>query len=267
MQDAGLPFLPVADGDEIVGILSLEELASEALDPESDLGQAKAGDVVVLHGCCHNPTGANPDAGAWRAIADVLTRTGAVPLIDLAYQGFGDGLDDDAVGLRALAGAVDEMFVCTSYSKNFSLYNERVGALTVIAADADRVAAVQSHIKAAIRANYSNPPAHGAAIVATILADPDLTATWQDELATMRQRINGNRKLFVDTLKASGASRDFSFITAQRGMFSFSGLNRAQVDELRQKQAIYIVGSGRINVAGMTEANMDRLCRAIVSVL
>jgi len=231
------------------------DAANNAIDFDAmldALAKVPAGDVVLLHGCCHN--------------AEAIAERGIVPLLDFAYQGFGDGLDEDAAGLRELAQRVPAMFVCTSYSKNFSLYNERVGSLTVIGPSAEAAAAVQSHIKVAIRTNYSNPPAHGAAIVTTILADAALTAQWHDELAAMRGRINAMRQRFADTLADKGAG-DFSFITRQRGMFSFAGLSKDQVAQLREKHAIYIVGSGRINVAGMTQANMDKLCDAIVSVL
>lgn len=231
------------------------------------LQRVSAGDVVLLHGSCHNPTGVDPTAAQWARIAEVLADRKAVPLVDFAYQGFGDGLEEDAVGVRLLADRLDELMVCTSYSKNFSLYNERVGALTIVAPTSAAAGAVQSHVKAWIRANYSNPPAHGAAIVHTILNDEALAARWLDELAAMRDRINRMRNLFVETLKRKGVGRDFGFIADQRGMFSFSGLTEAQVRALREQHAIYIVGSGRINVAGMTESNMDRLCDAIASVL
>lgn len=231
------------------------------------LNAVPAGDVVVLHGSCHNPTGVDPTAEQWGRIADTLADRRIVPLVDFAYQGFGDGLEADALGVRLLADRLDELMVCTSYSKNFALYNERVGALTVVAADANAAGAVQSHVKAWIRANYSNPPAHGAAIVHTILSDRDLTAQWLDELAAMRDRINQMRNLFVQTLENKGVDRDFGFIADQRGMFSFSGLTEEQVKALRDEHSIYIVSSGRINVAGMSESNMDRLCEAIASVL
>jgi len=232
-----------------------------------DLAKVPAGDVVLLHGCCHNPTGIDPSKEQWGAIADLLADRGVVPLLDFAYQGFGDGITQDAAGLLALAGKCREMFVCTSFSKNMSLYNERVGSFTVVADTPDAAAAALSHVKVAIRTNYSNPPAHGGAIVTTILGDVDLTAQWHEELAQMRNRINGMRQAFADRMAASGVERDFGYITAQRGMFSYSGLTKDQVQTLKEEHAIYIVGSGRINVAGMTESNLDRLCDAIASVL
>jgi aspartate/tyrosine/aromatic aminotransferase len=226
-----------------------------------------AGDVVLLHGCCHNPTGIDPTVEQWSQIGEVLRRRGVLPLVDFAYQGLAVGIDEDAAGLRALCEQVDQLLISSSFSKNFGLYRERTGALTIVGATAEQAQKVMSQLKLVIRANYSNPPAHGGLIVATVLQDAELRRRWEAEVAEIRDRINGMRRLFVETLKAKGVSRDFSFIIEQRGMFSFSGLSKEQVDELREKHAIYIVGSGRINVAGMTEANMDRLCEAIASVL
>lgn len=231
------------------------------------LAKVKAGDIVLLHGGCHNPTGADPTEAQWKQIAQTVAERGAVPLMDFAYQGFAEGIDSDAAGVRAIAAACPEMFVCSSFSKNFGLYNERTGALTVVAKTAEQAAAAMSQVRIAVRTNYSNPPAHGGEIVKTVLADADLRRLWEDEVKQMRDRINGMRTLLVDTLKAKGVTRDFSFIRQQRGMFSFSGLSKQQVEALRSKWAIYIVGSGRINVAGMTTANIDRLCEAIKSVM
>jgi len=232
-----------------------------------DLAKIPAGDVVLLHGCCHNPTGVDPSATQWEKIGDVLGKGGVLPLVDFAYHGLGDGLDQDAVGLRALSRPNCELFVATSYSKNFGLYRERVGALTVVAANKDATAKAMSHVKICVRTNYSNPPAHGAQIVATVLGDPALRAEWDGEVKAMRDRINGMRKRLVDGLESRGVRRDFSFIAHQRGMFSFSGLTPDQVAKLRDKYAIYIVGSGRINVAGITDANIEPLCDAIADVL
>ncbi len=246
---------------------------TNALDLEgmlSALRQIPAGDVVLLHGCCHNPSGVDPTPQHWRRMAAILAEHNLVPLVDFAYQGFGDGLEEDAVGVRAILEAVDEAFICSSFSKNFGLYCERTGALSVIARTADAAAKAMSHMKTCIRTNYSNPPAHGGEIVSTILGDPRLTALWHDEVTMMRTRINGMRTLFADTLDAKGITLpggDNRFIVRQRGMFSFSGLNKDQVATLRDKYAVYIVGSGRINVAGMTESNMDALCEAIGKVV
>jgi aspartate/tyrosine/aromatic aminotransferase len=226
-----------------------------------------AGDAICLHACCHNPTGVDPSVNQWREIGERLQQRGVLPLVDFAYQGFAEGLEEDAAGLRMLAELCPEMLICSSFSKNFGLYGERVGAMTAVADSADAARIVLSHVKICIRTNYSNPPKHGGAIVATVLADDQLRAKWIVELGEMRQRIHHMRQLFVDTLKAKGVERDFSFIPNQRGMFSFSGLTPVHVDALRNQYSIYIVGSGRINVAGMTESNMDTLCEAIKAVL
>lgn len=228
---------------------------------------AQPGDIVLVHACCHNPSGIDLNAEQWDRLAEFLAGNRLLPLVDFAYQGLADGLEEDAAGLRRLAQSCPEMLVCSSYSKNFSLYNDRVGAFTLVAADAKQAASAFSNVKPLIRTNYSNPPAHGGAIVSTIMGDAQLSAQWSEELDAMRDRINAMRVQFVETLKSRGVDRDFSFICRQKGMFSFSGLNKDQVMELRSKYAIYIVGSGRINVAGMTGANMDYLCDAIASVL
>jgi aspartate/tyrosine/aromatic aminotransferase len=226
-----------------------------------------AGDVVMLHGCCHNPTGIDPTPAQWNKLADVIYGRGLLPFLDFAYQGFADGIDEDAAGLKALARPGKELIVCSSFSKNFGLYCERVGALTVVAKDKAAADTVQSQVKVCIRSNYSNPPAHGAELVTTVLNDADLRNQWEQEVAGMRDRINGMRELLVKTLKAKGVPGDYSFITRQRGMFSFSGLTPQHVEALKQKYAIYIVGSGRINVAGITEQNVGPLCEAIADVV
>lgn len=231
------------------------------------LESAPEGDAVLLHACCHNPTGVDPTPGQWETIAALVRRRGLLPVVDFAYQGFGDGLVDDALGLRMLCGAGAELLICSSFSKNFGLYNERCGALTVVGVDQAGTDKAFSHIKACIRANYSNPPSHGGSIVAAILGDPELRAQWESEVTAMRDRINGMRKRFAATLRAKGVKTDFSFITRQKGMFSFSGLNKDQVAAMRDQYGVYIVGSGRISVAGMTEGNMDALCSAIAAVL
>ena len=226
-----------------------------------------AGDAICLHACCHNPSGVDPSLEQWKEIAQTLRERKILPLVDFAYQGFGDGMDEDAAGLRTLSEAGGDLLVCTSYSKNFGLYSERIGGLTVSGDSAETVGVAHSQVKACVRANYSNPPRHGAAIVAAILSDAELRGQWEQELAEMRQRIQQMRSLFVETMKQHAPEHDFSFIARQRGMFSFSGLTRMQVDQLKSQHSIYIVGSGRINVAGMTEANMPRLCQAIAGVL
>jgi aspartate/tyrosine/aromatic aminotransferase len=225
------------------------------------------GDVILLHGCCHNPTGIDPTPEQWSKIGDLLAELGILPLVDFAYQGLANGIEEDRTGLLELTKKVKQMLICSSFSKNFGLYRERTGALTVVADDAKQAGTVMSQVKLRIRYNYSNPPSHGGQIVAVVLSDPELKAKWIKEVADIRGRINEMRHLFVKTLKEKGVQQDFSSIIAQRGMFSFSGLTKDQVDRLRDEYSIYIVGSGRINVAGMTPANMDRLCEAIKSVL
>ena len=231
------------------------------------LSKVPAGDVVLFHGCCHNPSGMDPDQAQWTELAAIAQAQGILPLFDFAYQGFGSGLEEDAAGLRRFCGEGRELLICSSFSKNFGLYNERVGALTLVGESADAAASAFSHVKKAIRSNYSNPPAHGGAIVTTILTDPTLNAQWTAELAAMRERIQAMRERFVQALKDRGVDQDFSFIARQKGMFSFSGLTPEQVKMLKETYAIYIVGSGRINVAGMTTENMDPLCDAIAKVI
>ncbi|GAB1105079.1 MAG: aspartate/tyrosine/aromatic aminotransferase [Shewanella algae] len=233
----------------------------------TDLQQASEGDLVLLHGCCHNPTGIDLNINQWQQVAKLCAEKGLVPLFDFAYQGFGSGIEEDAQGLRAVAALVPELLVANSFSKNFGLYNERIGAVTLVAKDSESAIRAFSQVKRTIRANYSNPPAHGAMIVSTILNDVELNALWQQELTEMRQRIASMRTLFVESLKAEGVDRDFSFISRQNGMFSFSGLNKEQVARLKDEFGVYIVGSGRISVAGMTKTNMPVICKAIAKVL
>jgi len=252
-----------------VGNYAYLDAAGTGLDFEAmlaSLQQIPTGDVVCLHACCHNPTGVDPTFEQWRQIADVVYERGLLPLIDFAYQGFGDGLNEDATGLREFCRDGSELMIASSFSKNFGLYGERVGALTLVASSSEAAKAALSHAKSCVRANYSNPPKHGAAIVSTILNDGGLYEQWESELAQMRGRIHQMRCLFVETMKAKSPQHDFSFIAAQRGMFSFSGLTPIQVDQLRNEYSIYIVGSGRINVAGMNETNVARLCDAICAV-
>ncbi|MEM9586638.1 MAG: amino acid aminotransferase [Planctomycetota bacterium] len=227
----------------------------------------KPGDVILLHGCCHNPTGVDPNDLQWLRIAEVLAQRHLLPMVDFAYQGFGRGLVEDAAGLHTILSKNPEAIICSSFSKNFGLYSERVGAVSLIAATHEEASAAHSQLKRAVRANYSNPPRHGGAIVATILGDDTLSAQWHDELDAMRERIHRLRSGFVDGMKRTGVDRDFSFLLGQYGMFSFSGLTPMQVDELRSKYSIYIVGSGRINVAGISEDRMDQLCAAVADVI
>ena len=234
----------------------------------SDLSEnARAGDAVLLHACCHNPTGVDPSPKQWKQIAAVLKEKRLLPLIDFAYQGFGNGLEEDAQSVREILDVCEEAILCNSFSKNFGLYSERVGAMTVVSRSAETTIAVRSQAKKLIRSNYSNPPRHGAAVVSTILDSDTLTSMWHTELEEMRNRIKSLRKQFVETMKNTGAGHDFRFLLQQNGMFSFSGLNPMQVDELRNNHSIYIVGSGRINVAGMSETRMEHFCEAVAAVI
>ncbi len=229
--------------------------------------EGRAGDILCLHACCHNPTGVDLAPDQWEEIATLSAQRGMLPLVDFAYLGFGDGLEADRRGLLTLVDRHEELLVCTSFSKNFGLYSERVGALMVVAAAAETTDIVRSNVKRLIRANYSNPPRHGAAIVAAILEDPDLRRRWESELAGMRQRIHEVRRRLVERLRELGAPRDFGFLLDQRGMFSYTGLSPMQVDWLRREKGVYIVGSGRINVAGITPDNLDVVARAICEAL
>ncbi len=231
------------------------------------LEQVPTGDIVVLHGCCHNPTGADPTLEQWKALADLADERRFLPLIDFAYQGFVDGLEEDTASLRAFCELDHELLIANSFSKNFGLYSERVGSLTAVAKSEKTAEAVLSHMRQSIRTLYSNPPTHGGLVVATVLSDPKLRKEWVEEVAQMRKRIGEMRTLFVETLAKMGVKQDFSFLESQNGMFSISGLSKEQVVELREKHSVYIVGSGRINVAGMTTNNMDALCTAIAEVL
>lgn len=233
----------------------------------ADLEKAGPTDLVLLHACCHNPTGVDPTPEQWQKIAEVAQKRGFLTLFDFAYQGFGDGVEEDALPVRLFAERGLELVICSSFSKNFGLYNERVGAITLLTRDKDAGDKTLSQLKSTIRSNYSSPPSHGGSVVSAVLSDPELAALWQREVDTMRNRIASMRQLFVDTLKQKGAKQDFSFITKQKGMFSFAGISPEQVDRLKEEYGIYAVRSGRINVAGMSEATMDRLCSAIASVL
>ena len=233
----------------------------------ADLSNANEGDVVLFHGCCHNPTGIDPTPEQWKQLAELSVKNGWLPLFDFAYQGLANGLNEDAVGLRTFAANHKELLVASSFSKNFGLYNERVGAFTLVAENSDIAATALTQVKSIIRTLYSNPASHGGATVATVLNDPQLRQEWENELTEMRERIKKMRHLFVQLLKEYGAKQDFGFIMEQNGMFSFSGLSAEQVDRLREEFAIYAVRSGRINVAGITEDNIRYLCESIVKVL
>ncbi|WP_094751949.1 amino acid aminotransferase [Psychromonas sp. CD1] len=233
----------------------------------ASLQKVDAGDLVLFHACCHNPTGIDPTLEQWEILAKLIADLGAIPFFDFAYQGFAKGIQEDAQGLRIFTKYNKELLVANSFSKNFGLYNERVGGLTLVAEDKTIADASFSQIKAGIRCNYSNPPAHGGAIVTTVLEDEKLYQQWEMEVAEMRERIKEMRELFVMTLKEKGIKKDYSFISRQNGMFSFSGLSKEQVKRLKDELGVYIVGSGRISVAGMTKNNMQPLCEALAKVL
>ncbi|MDR3351910.1 MAG: aspartate/tyrosine/aromatic aminotransferase [Zoogloeaceae bacterium] len=223
--------------------------------------------IVLLHACCHNPTGADLTEGEWQEVAALAREKRLVPFLDMAYQGFADGIEADTAAPRAFAATGAQFFLSSSFSKNFSLYGERVGALSIVTAGKEEGARVLSQAKCVIRVNYSNPPTHGGAIVTAVLTDPELRGQWENELSGMRERIRSMRAGLVEALKAAGAARDFSFIARQRGMFSYTGLTPEQVERLKAEFGIYAVSSGRINVAALNCKNLPVVARAIAAVL
>ena len=231
------------------------------------LKQVAADDVVLLHACCHNPSGMDLSQEQWQQVVEVAKSVGFTPLIDMAYQGFGEGLNEDAYGLRLMAENVKQMIICSSCSKNFGLYRERIGACTIIGETPNVADIAFSVLLADVRVIYSMPPAHGAAIVETILSSEELREQWYVELKEMRDRINGNRQLIVDKLTENGVTRDFSFITRQKGMFSFLGITPEQVQQLQDEYSIYMVGSSRMSIAGIANSNVDYLASSIAKVL
>ncbi|MAC69071.1 MAG: aromatic amino acid aminotransferase [Gammaproteobacteria bacterium] len=233
----------------------------------SCLQQVPAGDLVLLHGCCHNPSGADLTRAQWQAIKEVALSQGFTVFIDLAYQGLGDGLEQDVYGVRLLAEALPELIVVSSCSKNFGLYRERTGALTLICENDAATSAATTLLAAAARANYSMPPDHGAAIVQTVMQNPELQADWDAELKEVRDRINSLRSLLVSSLRAGGLEQDFSFIEREKGMFSFLGVNKDQIQTLINDYSIYLVGSSRINVASINDNNLHYLVDSVAAVL
>ena len=231
------------------------------------LNTMPAHSVVVLHACCHNPTGVDLDAAQWDAVVAAVRERGLVAFLDMAYQGFGDGIEADALALRKFAASGLNFFVSSSFSKSFSLYGERVGALSLVTADRAETARVTSQVKRVIRTSYSSPPTHGAAIVAAVLSTPALRQTWEKELAGMRERIRAMREDLVRKLRENGVTQDFSFVARQRGMFSYSGLNPAQVERLRDEFGIYAVGTGRICLAALNGRNIDSVAKAMAAVI
>ena len=230
------------------------------------LNAAEAGTIVVLHACCHNPTGCDLGAAQWARVIEAVKARGLVAFLDMAYQGFGQGIAEDGAVVQQFLAAGLDFFVSTSFSKSFSLYGERVGALSVVCASKEEAARVLSQLKIVIRTNYSNPPTHGAAVVAAVLTTPALRALWEEELAGMRQRIKAMRVALVARLQAAGMPGDLGYITTQRGMFSYSGLNAAQMQRLRSEFGVYGVDSGRICVAALNEKNLDAVAKAIAAV-
>jgi aromatic-amino-acid transaminase len=226
-----------------------------------------AGSVIVLHACCHNPTGVDLTADQWTSVIKTVNERGLVPFLDIAYQGFGDGLDADGAVIRRFAEAGGPVFVSNSFSKSLSLYGERVGALSIVATSAEEAARVLSQVKRVVRTNYSNPPTHGGQIVATVLSNPELRQVWEGELAHMRDRIKSMRMQLVAKLKARAPKHDFSFVEKQRGMFSYSGLTKEQVRKLREEYGIYAVDTGRICVAALNSKNIDYVADAIGKVI
>jgi len=231
------------------------------------LGELPAGSVVVLHACCHNPTGADLTQPQWEQVLATVQARGLVPFLDLAYQGFAEGLDADALAARLFAGASSPVFLSSSFSKSFSLYGERVGALSVVTGSAEEALRVLSQLKRIVRTNYSNPPTHGGQIVATVLNSPQLMSLWDREVGAMRERIKAMRKLLVDKIHSRAPGTDFDFVLKQRGMFSYSGLTKDQVRRLREEYSIYAIDTGRICVAALNSKNVDYVADAIASVI
>ncbi|MCC4117847.1 aspartate/tyrosine/aromatic aminotransferase [Aromatoleum toluclasticum] len=234
---------------------------------KAKLEQLAPGSVVVLHACCHNPTGADLTEAQWAEVVDACRERALVPFLDMAYQGFADGIEPDAVAVRLFSASGLQFFVSSSFSKSFSLYGERVGALSIVTAGKDESARVLSQVKRVIRTNYSNPPIHGGAVVAAVLNSSELRQMWEDELAGMRDRIRAMRTGLVESLKEAGVAQDFSFVIQQRGMFSYTGLSAAQVDQLRNDFGIYAVSTGRICLAALNSRNIGYVAKAIATVV
>lgn len=232
----------------------------------ADVKKIPQGDIILLHACCHNPTGFDLSAEQWQQLLPIIQERELIPLIDFAYQGFGQGLDEDAAAVRLLAEQLPEVMITASCSKNFGLYRERIGAFIGVAKNSTDMEKLRSQIASVARANYSNPPAHGSAIVATILGNPDLNKLWRSEVDEMRNRINGLRQAFVAALVPYGLAEKFACVAEQQGMFSYSGLKPNEVAELQKQFGIYMTRSGRMNIAGYSEENLAYLCDAIASV-
>jgi aromatic-amino-acid transaminase len=234
---------------------------------ERKLNELPAGSIVVLHACCHNPTGVDLSREQWATVLEIVRARGLVPFLDLAYQGFAEGLEADAYPARLFAEGMNPVFLSSSFSKSFSLYGERVGALSVVTASAEEAMRVLSNLKRVVRTLYSNPPTHGSQIVATVLGNPQLRALWDRELGAMRDRIKAMRKRLVDSIQSRAPGTDFRFVLEQRGMFSYSGLTREQVRRLREESSIYAIDTGRICVAALNSKNVDYIADAIAKVI
>ena len=234
---------------------------------KTKLNTLPSGSIIVLHACCHNPTGADMTEAQWKETIEAIRSRGLVAFIDMAYQGFADSIKEDALALNLFSASGLQFFVSSSFSKSFSLYGERVGALSVVTGSKDEATRVMSQIKRVIRTNYSNPPTHGGAVVAAVLSSPELRQMWEDELAAMRVRIRAMRSSLVEKLKAKGTAQDFSFITKQRGMFSYTGLSADQVARMQSEFGIYAVNTGRICLAALNTKNVDYVADAIAAVL
>ncbi len=253
-----------------VGSYRYYDPATRSIDFEgmlADLRAAAPGTIAVLHACCHNPTGYDLTPAQWDQVIEAVQSARLVPFLDMAYQGFGHGIQEDGAVIGKFVAAGLNIFVSTSFSKSFSLYGERVGALSVVAADKDEAARVLSQLKIVIRTNYSNPPTHGGAVVAAVLNDPELRALWERELGEMRVRIKAMRQKLVDGLKAAGVQQDMSFITEQIGMFSYSGLSRDQMVRLRTEFGVYGTDTGRMCVAALNSKNIDYVCQSVAQVM
>jgi aromatic-amino-acid transaminase len=253
-----------------VNVYPYYDAATRGLDFAAMIGaldRVPAGAIVVLHACCHNPTGVDPNPEQWGRIIEVVRARGHVPYLDVAYQGFGESIDADGAPVRRFAATPGPLFVASSFSKSFSLYGERVGALSIVAADRDEATRVLSQVKRLVRGNYSSPPSFGAQVVTTILNSPELYALWEREVGIMRERIRTIRRALVDRLAQRVPGADFRFVLEQRGMFSYSGLTREQVGRLRSEHAVYAIDSGRICVAALNSRNVDYVAAAIAAVI
>ncbi|MGS2721222.1 amino acid aminotransferase [Paraglaciecola aestuariivivens] len=257
---AGLTIKTYPYFDKSKGLINFDAMAE-------CLAQVKQGDVVLLHGCCHNPTGADLTNEQWKVVLELAQKTGFVPFIDTAYQGFGDGLDEDAYGMRLMVNNLPEVVIAASCSKNFGLYRERVGIAVMVTKNSQTRQAIQSQIQTIARGIYSMPPSYGGALVDIILNDDDLRKQWMGEVESMRTRMQDLRTLLVDKMAEYGANKDFSFVKQQKGMFSFLCITPEQVQAVRAKHSVYFVDSSRVNIAGISKNNVDTLAKALVSVL